>query len=503
MTEVLDRTLDLLGGMILEDGSLWADSAADFQLEDARAIADAGGVSQHLLTRPRGGRKSTDVAALCLALLAEQAPAMARAYIGAADLEQAQEIIDAADGLIERTPALKALFAVSSLTITNVRNGASLTALPADVSGFGKRAWLIVLDEVANWPQTRKHRKFWGVLMSGNRKVPGCRTVVITNAGTPDHWFYARRQVALASSHWRVHEVAGPLPWLSAADLEVLRENAETPSEFERLVLNRWVASEDRLASREDVEACTQLPESPTRLPAPPVFTDGGWASYCVTVDMATTVDNAVVTVAHLVDAGDRRRVVVDDMRVWTPKPGVPVSHNDVEQHVAAVAREYRATVVYDPAELRGMAQRLTQAGVRMEQFTFSETSVGRIALLLMNLLKDHDIALPKDADLVDELVSVHLVHRGPGRWRIDHDAGQHDDRAVTLGMAATWLLEHGAPARKPGPLMKRTAAYRERGEIGPRSSRTPGLSGRPRLSLLPGYRSDLDNGHPDYWDAS
>lgn len=446
----LEATLDLLAGMVLEDGSLWADSAADFQVEDARAIADASpadGVSQHLLTRPRGGRKSTDVAALCLALLAEQAPAMARAYIGAADLEQAQEIIDAADGLIERTPALKALFSVSSLTVTNTRTGATLTALPADVSGFGKRAWLIVLDEVANWPQTRKHRKFWGVLMSGNRKVPGCRTVVITNAGTPDHWFYARRQVAIASQHWRVHEVSGPLPWLTEADLEVLRENAETPSEFDRLVLNRWVASEDRLASREDVEACTRLPESPARMPVPRQPS----ARYAVGVDMATTRDNAVVSVAHLqLSESGQRRVVVDDLRVWTPRPGSPVPHEDVEACVEDAARAYGATVVYDPAEMRGMAQRLTRAGVRMEQFTFTEASVGRLALTLMNLLKDREIALPADEDLVDELVSVQLVHRGPGRWRLDHDSGAHDDRAVSLALASSWLLQNTTP-RRPG----------------------------------------------------
>jgi hypothetical protein len=449
VSSVLERTLDLLGGMVLEDGSLWGESAAGFQVEDAEAVADpASGVTQHLLTRPRGGRKSTDVAALTLALLAEQAPPMARAYCGAADLEQAQEIIDAADGLIARTPALAALFRVTNLTVTNVRNGASLTALPADVSGFGKRAWLIVLDEVANWPQTRKHRRFWGVLMSGNRKVPGCRTVVISNSGTPDHWFHARRQVAITSPRWRVHEVPGPLPWLSADDVEGLRENAETPSEFERLVLNRWVAAEDRLASRADVEACTRLPESPLRMPVPRLVPPA-WARYAVGVDMATTRDNAVVSVGHLVTSAEgRRRVVVDDLRVWTPRPGAPVPHEDVEAHVEETAKAYGAVVVYDPAEMRGMAQRLTRVGVSMEQFTFTESSVGRLALTLLHLLSDHDIALPADVDLVDELVSVQLMHRGPGRWRLDHDAGAHDDRAVSLALMAQWLLQNAQPAR-------------------------------------------------------
>ncbi len=53
-------------------------------------------------------------------------------------------------------------------------------------------------------------------------------------------------------------------------------------------------------------------------------------------------------------------------------------------------------------------------------------------------LLREHRLALPDDAGLLDELAAVRLR----GAHRFDHDAGEHDDRAVALGLAALALTE-------------------------------------------------------------
>ena len=68
---------------------------------------------------PRGARKTTDLAGIQLAALYAQAPPMARLYVGASDEEQAQELIDAALGLVERTPELAGVFRTGELEITN------------------------------------------------------------------------------------------------------------------------------------------------------------------------------------------------------------------------------------------------------------------------------------------------------------------------------------------------------------------------------------------------
>lgn len=51
-------------------------------------------------------------------------------------------------------------------------------------------------------------------------------------------------------------------------------------------------------------------------------------------------------------------------------------------------------------------------------------------------------MALPGDADLLDELLTVRLRESAPGVYRLDHDTGQRDDRAVSLGLGALALTE-------------------------------------------------------------
>ena len=126
---------------------------------------------------------------------------------------------------------------------------------------MGKRAWMITLDEVANWPETRKARRFWSVLTSGNRKIADCRTVVITNAGDPAHWAWKRRETARGPRGTGGFSLLpGPLPWLTAEDLEILRENAETDSEYEQLHLNAGPPVRTGSPTRADLAACTVLP---------------------------------------------------------------------------------------------------------------------------------------------------------------------------------------------------------------------------------------------------
>jgi len=173
MADAAQTAEDVLSILVLEDGQRWGVTASPFQWANARSILDPDATPrQTWIELPRGARKTTDLAGIHLALLYAQAPAMARLYIGASDEEQAAELIDAAIGLIERTPELAGVFRTGELEITCNASGASVRALAADGSAMGKRAWMITLDEVANWPETRKARRFWGVLTSGTASWP-------------------------------------------------------------------------------------------------------------------------------------------------------------------------------------------------------------------------------------------------------------------------------------------------------------------------------------------
>jgi len=125
-----------------------------------------------------------------------------------------------------------------------------------------------------------------------------------------------------------------------------------------------------------------------------------------------------------------------------------PVQLADVEAVALEAARGYSAPIRLDPWQAVGLAQRLRARGVVVEEWSFTPASVGRLASTLHLLLRAHRLALPDDPDLLDELAAVRLRETTPGVFRLDHDAGQHDDRAVSLGLAALALTERPPTGR-------------------------------------------------------
>ncbi len=426
--------IDLLAGLVLPDGRRWGEAATPWQRADAGAVLTEGGPRMHYLTRPRGGSKTTDLAGVALAVLATQAPAGSRSFAFAVDADQAGIALDAAAGFVARTEGLAAIFAVDRQRITNRRTGATLAVMAADAaSAYGLLPYLTIVDEVAAWGTTAGPRRLWEAVLSGMPKVAGSRLVLITTAGDPAHWSAKVLAHAKASQRWRVHEVPGPVPWVDADALEEQRALL-LPSAFARLHLNQWTAPEDRLTTTDDVAACVAH-DGPL---APMARTD-----YVVGLDVGVTNDSTVAIVAHAVVEAGRTRVVVDRVQAWTPRPGQPVDLGAVEEWLLAAHRSYNsATIVGDPWQFLSMAQRLRSAGVRVEEFTFSAQSVGRLALTLHRLLAERLVALPDDAELLEELANVRLRETSPGNYRLDHDAGHHDDRAIALALAAYHLVE-------------------------------------------------------------
>jgi len=427
--------LDLMSGLVLESGKPWGSVAADFQLADAAAIFDTSGPRWHFETRPRGGSKSTDAAGVSLVWLATEAPAGARGYVVAVDSDQAALLVDAAAGLTDRTPGLRSAVTVQALKIAG-RSGASVEVLSADgASAFGLRPHLVVIEEFAQWPQTRNSRRLWTAILSAMGKVPGSRLVILTSAGEPGHFSAKVLTEARRSDRWRVSEVAGPLPWIDPAELEAQRPLLRD-SEFARLHLNQWTQSEDRLVSAEDLQAAAVL--DGTQAPQPGV-------RYVVTLDVGITNDACVAVVAHAERVSDEpgapRRVIVDRIARWRGSKRRPVALSEVEQWIETASGEYNGAPVHaDPYQAVGLLQRIKARGVRASEFTFTAQSVGRVANALHLALRNRLILLPDDEDLLAELGRVRLRESSPGAVRLDHDSGEHDDQAVCIGIAVAVL---------------------------------------------------------------
>lgn len=447
--------LDLLGGLVLESGALWGEVATEHQRADAAALLsrDPAAPRMHYQTRPRGGSKTTDAAGVALAALVTQAPPRSTSHAYARDLGQAGLLVDAMAALVGRT-GLGSLVDVAAGAVTMRASRARLVVESADAaSAYGHLPWLVIADELAQWPTTREARALWEALVSGLPKRADSRLAVLTTAGDPVHWSAAVLAGARTSPAWRVSEMPGPVPWVSPDDLAEQRRLLPA-SAYARLHLNLWTAAEDRLVSPDDLAACVTLdgPQDPDPR-----------HRYVIGLDLGLKNDRTVLAVchsepvvpdpAHAAPTASRyapppQRVVLDRMHVLAGTAAAPVQLADIEALAYEAATAYRAPIRFDPWQAIGLGQRLTDRGVRADPWGFTATSVGHLAATLHLLLREHRLALPPEAALLDELGTVRLRESAPGVYRMDHDANAHDDRAVALGLAALALTERSEVGR-------------------------------------------------------
>lgn len=436
--------LALLFSLLLEPNRRWGEVAVEFQVRDAAAILDLTSDTPYFfLTRARGASKTTDLAAIALVVMLTQAPPGARLYVVAADRDQGALFIDSIRGFAELSPAIASLIEIFSYEVRVPDTGVALKVLAADAPGaYGLRPYFVVVDEIALWAHTSQSRHLLDAILTAVTKVKGARLVVLTTAGSPSHFSYPMLQHAYSDPLWYVHEVPGPAPWTDPERLAE-QERGRTPATFRRQYWNEWTDDDDRLANREDLEACVTHDQL---LPPQPSM------HYAIGLDVGIVNDRTAVAVCHAepsakADRGTQNppfRIVMDTLEVWQGSRDEPVDLQTVSDRVLELAKTYRsATVVFDPHESRQIAQQLRSRGIWVKQFNFNTSSNGQLATTLYQLIRNRLLALPNDKDLLAELSRVRIREATPGVPRLDHDPGQHDDRAIALALAANWLLEH------------------------------------------------------------
>ena len=436
----------VMGGLVLEDGRTWGTAASAFQRADAEAVLIGNAPDDcrlHWIGRPRGGSKTTDAGGIALVALLTQAPSRSTSHAFARDKEQAGLLLDAMRGLAERsglTPLLD--FGAWSVTVKATR--AKLVVESADAaSALGARPYFVIVDELAAWPNTREARSLWQSIVSGLPKRRDSRMVVITTAGEPGSMAANILAGAKESPRWRVSDFVGTLPWADPIDL-VEQRRMLPESVYLRLHENRWVSAEDRLVSAENLAACVVL-DGPLEY--------NSTHRYQIGLDIGLKKDRTVMTVAHS-EPQDRGGplIVLDRIEVMQGSRLRPLRLGDIEALALQTSRSYgHAPIRLDPWQGVGSAQRLRDKGLSIEEWAFTSQSVGRLGQNLHLLLRDQRLALPNDRELLDELATVRLRESAPGVYRLDHDSGNHDDRAVSLGLAALALTERNEAGNDGG----------------------------------------------------
>lgn len=419
----------VLTSLTLESGATWGDTATGVQLTDARAILD-GPQPFHYITRARGYSKSTDLAAIFLALMLTEAPPGARLFWLASDEGQGSLALDSIAGFRSRSALLADSIEVQSRRVLVPDSGVSLTVLPADGPGaWGLRPWAVAVDERAQWAETPAAERLWEAVSTAAAKVPGCRMAIITTAGDPQHPAARILGHARQSPTWRVSETAGPPPWIDATLLAEQRARLPEPV-YARLFLNQWTAGTGAFLSAEAVEAAFTL-DGPCIRPEP-------HRSYRAALDLGHVNDRSVLAIGHEEGGG----VVLDYMRTWSGSPRNPVSFAEVEEAIIAAHGRFRFTLRADPWQALHVLERLETRGIRAEPFSFTSASKQRLASTLLQLANDRALHLYPAEGLREELLDLRLKTGAAGTWTFDHKGGGHDDRCIALALMAVGALE-------------------------------------------------------------
>lgn len=432
----------LMAGFVLEDGRCWGEVAYDWQREDAEAVIDRDGPRRHFWLRARGRSKTGDAAATALSLLLTEAPPRSRSHAYAVDADQAAILTDAIAGYVMRTPKLAGAVELGARGVTVRSTGASLVVESSDgASAFGLKPWMTLVDEFAMWPSTTRHRQLWSAIASAVPKVRDGRLLVFTTAGSPSGigahvWGEAER-----STHWRTAKRPGPSPWWSPEDIAELRSSL-TAAEWRRLIDCEFAEGDDALTSPEDVEAVIR--RSPLVLP-PQIGTP-----YVAALDLGTRRDLTAFAIGHSAQREGGRMTIVDRLVYWRPGKGKQgrVDLAEVEETVKRLSREYRVGAVrYDRHQAEQLTQGLERAGVPVEEFVFSASSVNNLARSLHIGLRDRALELPDDQELREQFIATRLVETNAG-VRLNNPVGQHDDIPTVTAMLHVALAEKASVGR-------------------------------------------------------
>ena len=101
---------------------------------------------------------------------------------------------------------------------------------------------------------------------------------------------------------------------------------------------------------------------------------------------------------------------MLDRLHVLAGTSANPVQLSTVEAVARQAAQTYNAKIRLDPWQAIGLAQRLRNSGIQVEEWSFTPASIGRLAMTLHLLFREHRLALPDDADLLAELATVRAI---------------------------------------------------------------------------------------------
>jgi phage terminase large subunit-like protein len=365
--------------------------------------------------------------------------AFAEGYAVANDLEQAQgRTFQAARRIVEASPYLRREANVTDRVLRFPATGATISAIASDYAGAaGANPTISAFDELWGYTSERA-RRLWDEMVPPPTRKIACRFTV-TYAGFQGESelleeLYKRGLAQLLVGpdlhagdgllcFWTHSPVA---PWQDEAWLAQMRKQLR-PNAYLRLIENRFVGSESTFIEMAWWDTCVDADLSP-------VIADRSLPVW-IGVDASVKRDSTAIVAVTMKDG--KVRLVAH--RIFQPSPDDPLDfENTIETTVKDLHARFRVRGVrYDPYQMQSTAQRLTRAGIKMEEFPQTVPNLTEASQNLYELIKGRNlVAYPDEANRLS--VSRAIAVETPRGWRIAKDKASHKiDFVVALAMAS------------------------------------------------------------------
>jgi phage terminase large subunit-like protein len=363
----------------------------------------------------------------------------AEAYCVANDFDQAQgRVFQAVRRICEASPHLRRECNITASRIEFPQTGAVIQAIGSDYAGSaGANPVISSFDELWGCVSERSRRLWDEMVPSPVRRISA--RLITTYAGFESESVLleelykrglAQRQVGTdlhtgdgLLMFWSHTPVA---PWQDERWLADMRRTLR-PNQYLRMIENRFVTTESSFVDMADWDACVDSAATSLVMDqALPVW---------VGVDASVKRDSTAIVAVTWDKPANKVRLVFH--RIFQPSAKAPL---DFEATVERTVRELTTRfavrgVFYDPYQMAAVAQRLQQAGVRMNEYPQTVSNLTEIGSNLYELIKAR-VAYP-DADLRLAVSRSIAVETSRG-WRIAKEKAAHKiDVVVALAMAA------------------------------------------------------------------
>jgi phage terminase large subunit-like protein len=365
----------------------------------------------------------------------------AEGYCVANDLEQAQSrVFQACRRIVEASPLLKreARITQDKITFPGFYN-AVISAIANDYAGAaGANPTIVCFDESWGIISERGYRLFDEMVPSPARQI-SCR-LTVSYAG------FSGESVLLENLYKQGMSLPEVGPNLRAGDgmlfawhhlptaswqtdswLAEMRRSLR-PAQYLRMTENRWVTSESTFIG---MPAWDRVVDPSLT----PVIADHNLPVW-IGVDASTKHDSTAVVAVTF--ARKTQQVLLVSHKVFQPSPDCPLDFEAaVEGTLLDLKKRFRVrAVLYDPWQMQASAQRLTRAGLPIEEFPQSSPNLTAASQNLYELITGNNLVVYPD-EAMRLAISRAIATETPRGWKISKEKQSHKiDVVVALGMA-------------------------------------------------------------------